>query len=73
MAYSPDGLTLASAHLDGSIYLWIGSTDTLATMVCHKVRRNLTAGEWAQFVGEDVPYARTCPNLPPGEGATEEP
>ena len=73
VAYSPDGLTLASAHLDGSIYLWIGSTDTLATMVCHKVRRNLTAGEWAQFVGEDVPYARTCPNLPPGEGATEEP
>ena len=25
--------------------------------------------EWRQFVGPDVPYHATCPNLPPGDGA----
>jgi tetratricopeptide (TPR) repeat protein len=33
-------------------------------MVCEKVRRNLTIEEWYQFVGFDIPYERTCPNLP---------
>jgi hypothetical protein len=33
-------------------------------MVCTKVDRNLTMGEWQQFVGADILYERTCPNLP---------
>ncbi|HEX7312945.1 MAG TPA: caspase family protein [Pyrinomonadaceae bacterium] len=73
VAYSPDGRTLASAYLDGSIYLWIGDTEILASLVCDKVRRNLTNDEWVQFVGQDVEYERTCPNLPPPEGVAESP
>ena len=43
--------------------------ETLAEMICQKVWRNLTMQEWRQFVSPDIPYERTCPNLPPGEGA----
>jgi hypothetical protein len=39
-------------------------TDGLANLVCEKVWRNLTLEEWRQFVAEDIPYERTCPNLP---------
>jgi hypothetical protein len=30
--------------------------------------RNLSLAEWKQYIG-DVPYEKTCPDLPPGEGA----
>ena len=52
--------------------IWIARAETLAEMVCAKVRRNLTRDEWRQFVGADLPYQRTCPNLPSGDGAPPE-
>ena len=47
-------------------------TGILADMVCEKVQRNLSQKEWNWFMGDDIPYERTCPNLPPGEGISEE-
>ena len=49
--------------------MWASSTEGLSELVCQKVRRNLTMEEWRQFVGADIPYERTCPGLPAGEGA----
>jgi len=43
--------------------LWL-ATKGLAETVCQKVRYNLTKDEWHEFVGADIPYQRTCPNLP---------
>jgi hypothetical protein len=31
---------------------------------CMRLTRNLTQEEWKQYVGTEVPYHRTCPNLP---------
>jgi tetratricopeptide (TPR) repeat protein len=36
----------------------------MADQVCKLVGRNLTYEEWQRFVGEAIPYERTCPNLP---------
>jgi WD40 repeat protein len=75
LAFSPreidseSGRTLASAAADGTIRLSIADSDALATMACAKVWRNLSQAEWDRFVGPDVPYQSTCPDLPPGEGA----
>ena len=40
------------------------TTQGLADLVCEKVWRNLTLDEWHQLVAEDIPYDRTCPDLP---------
>jgi WD40 repeat protein len=69
VAFSPDGQQLLSGSYDFTARIWIARTDVLAKMVCKKVRRNLTLEEWHQFVGTGIPYERTCPNLPSGEGA----
>jgi len=49
------------------ILVTLVNTRTLADLVCDKVWRNLTLDEWRRFVGEDIPYERTCPERPAPE------
>jgi len=72
VAFSPDGQTLASGSWDQTIHIWIARTEILAGKICQQVWRNLTLDEWRQFVGADLPYDRTCPNLVAGAGVPVE-
>jgi WD40 repeat protein len=73
LAYSLDGehLVTGGGKDDDTIRIWdlthplnSSTTKEVAEMVCKKVWRNLTLGEWHKFVGVELPYERTCPNLP---------
>jgi hypothetical protein len=68
IAFSRDGSRLTLGRQDGSVHswpLWNAAADSL----CARVWRNLTMDEWLQYVGEGIPYERTCPSLPAGIGA----
>ncbi|MFQ5610631.1 MAG: TIR domain-containing protein [Anaerolineae bacterium] len=66
LAFSPDGQMLASGGEDRKTFIWRARTETLADWVCEQVWRNLTQDEWNEFIGPDIPYERTCANLPSG-------
>ncbi|MBT5832075.1 MAG: hypothetical protein HOH77_17950, partial [Candidatus Latescibacteria bacterium] len=67
VAFSPDGNLLVSGGADQIIYTWTTRAKALAGQVCDKISRNLSIKEWKTFVGEDIPYEKTCPNLPGDE------
>ncbi len=71
VAFYADGKKLVSGSYDNTVQSWIVDSQILADMVCEKVQRNLTQREWLWFLGSDIPYEKTCPNLPSGEGTSE--
>jgi WD40 repeat protein len=71
VTFSPDGQTLASAFFDDMVMLWDVNVEHWIAHVCHMVNRNLSYDEWRQYMGNDRPYEKTCPNPPIGEGVLE--
>jgi WD40 repeat protein/serine/threonine protein kinase len=63
VAFSPDGARVAAGGLDGTARAW-RLWSTAADYLCTRIWRNLSAEEWRFYVGEDIPYERTCPSLP---------
>jgi hypothetical protein len=63
-AWSSDDTRIVTASSDGSARIFIVDVDALIEFACTRTDRNLTQEEWQRYMGADVPYRKTCPNLP---------
>jgi WD40 repeat protein len=68
IAFSLDSTRLFSASDSGTVLVWPLWT-AAADYLCTRVWRNLSMEEWRFYIGVGIPYERTCPNLPSGDGA----
>lgn len=68
LAFSPDGQTLFSGDELGGILAWDASLEKWIERNCALAKRNLTEGEWAQFLPNKVfhgtPEEKICPEYP---------
>lgn len=74
VAFSPNGQYVVSYSADGVFKLWDADPESWAKKACSIVNRNFSLAEWQRFIGDALPYQKTCPDLPaPGEEGWVEP
>jgi WD40 repeat protein/energy-coupling factor transporter ATP-binding protein EcfA2 len=47
-----------------TIHAWPTNIRSMSDKLCMYTKRNMSKEEWALYVGEDLPYLKTCENLP---------
>ena len=63
LAFSANGNLLAVAR-DKNIVLLDVELASWKRKACRTANRNLSQIEWDRYVGTDIPYEKTCPELP---------
>ena len=64
MKFSPDGQMIVSGESGGINNLRgrPSHVDYLVSDICNIVSRNMTQGEWNNYVGKDIAHEKTCPD-----------
>ncbi|MBP6978550.1 MAG: hypothetical protein KBB71_09575 [Lentimicrobiaceae bacterium] len=64
LTFTADGNRLVTGSADKTIRVRLINMEFLADRLCKDISRNMTQDEWNLYVGADIPYSKTCENLP---------
>ncbi len=64
LATTPGGESLISSGSDKTIRFFETNSALIAQKICRIISRNMAKSEWNEYVGSDIDYEKTCPNLP---------
>ncbi|MCE2732906.1 MAG: High-affnity carbon uptake protein Hat/HatR [Cyclobacteriaceae bacterium] len=54
------------SRTDQTIHAWPTKIETMSSILCGKITRNMTPDEWKTYVAEDLKRENTCADLPDG-------
>lgn len=60
IGYTPEGRSVVSASNTGTLIQRPAQVQFMTGTVCSTVNRNLSPEEWEAYVGDDIPYEKTC-------------
>jgi hypothetical protein len=55
---------LVAGMSDKTIRIWETSSEKLVSLICGLVNGDMSAGEWADIVGKEIPYEKPCNRNP---------
>ena len=58
--FNPNGRDLVTGDALGSLRYFPLQMEFYSTNLCSKIKRSMTEKEWSNFVGNDIPYQKTC-------------
>lgn len=61
-SFDPSGKQVITGSADIFLRTWPVDPQDLADRICSLLNRNMTTEEWAEFVGPEIPYQKTCAN-----------
>ncbi len=74
LAFTPDDEQLIAGiqsvketkigQVDQTIHAWPTKIETMSGYLCGFLQRNMNKEEWDSYVADDLPYEKTCPQLP---------
>ena len=64
LVYTPDSKHLISCSADKTIRIFSTECSGMAEKLAKQLRRNFTPEEWNKYIGADIPYKKTRPDLP---------
>jgi len=59
-----NGRSIMTGDASGILKVYPLEMSEMSKSFCQMVNRNMTLDEWTKFVGDDIPYEKTCENLP---------
>ncbi len=64
ITFSPDDKYLFSCSADKTIRIFSTECSGMTVKLSKTIKRNMTPEEWNKYIGSDIPYERTRPDLP---------
>jgi energy-coupling factor transporter ATP-binding protein EcfA2 len=67
VALAPEGDRVVSGGKDRRVHVRWTRPEPYAEAICKGLTRNLSRAEWSQYMPKELPYEKTCPELPEGK------